>query len=209
MTFSMRQRFALIFVIGPAFGFALSYGRLGIWLSVFYVAITVCLLFLVHRTLKTWRTENVPRRVYGITLSTLCFGLWLLLLANIGANPTIHRTRVAANLQSTLRLDDRFGSVHVEYIEAQTQILKGHRNTQNRRGFRFASKEDFRLRLVEYGRCMVASDNPVNPSRLGRMGQRSQAPLTLGSIACTRVDCPALLAWSIALRARRDANRYT
>jgi hypothetical protein len=123
MTFSIRQLFALILVIGPAIGIALTNGRLGIYLCIAYVAITVGLLFLVNRTLKTWRTVNFLRRAYGIILSTLCSGLWLWFLANIADNPSIQRTRIAANLQTTLSLDERFESVSIEYVELKPKFL--------------------------------------------------------------------------------------
>jgi len=115
MTFSIRQLFALILVIGPAIGIALTNGRLGIYLCIAYVAITVGLLFLVNRTLKTWRTVNFLRRAYGI--------IWLWLLASIADNPSIQRTRIAANLQTTLSLDERFESVSIEYVELKPKFL--------------------------------------------------------------------------------------
>lgn len=124
MIFSLRQLFASMFVFGTSIGIAVSNGRLGVGLSVAYFGITVALLFLLRRTIKTWRTDNFPRRVYGTVLSTLCLGLWLYFLANIIYNPTIHRTRVTANLQFSLRHDDRFESIIVEYVELKPQFLR-------------------------------------------------------------------------------------
>ncbi|MEQ1830468.1 MAG: hypothetical protein ABL921_31210 [Pirellula sp.] len=77
MTFTLRQLLAAILVIGPASGIALSNGSLGVWLAVFYIGISVAVLFSVNRTVKTWHSENLLRRVYGVFLSMLCIWLWL------------------------------------------------------------------------------------------------------------------------------------
>ena len=123
MKFTLRQLFAAILVVGPASGIALSNGSLGVWLAMFYIGISVAVLFSVNRTVKTWNSEKLPRRVYGVFLSMLCSGLWLLLLANILGNPTIQRTRVASYLQSTLSSDERFESIRVEYVELKPKFL--------------------------------------------------------------------------------------
>jgi hypothetical protein len=123
MTISLRQLFAATLVIGPAIGIGLSNGRLGVVLAVLYIGISIAVLFTVNRTVKTWSAEKVIRRVYGVLLSMFCIGLWLFLLANIVGNPTIHRTRVASYLQSTLSGDERFGAIRVEYVELKPKFL--------------------------------------------------------------------------------------
>lgn len=119
----MRQLFALIFVVGPAIGIAFSNGSIGVWLAPMYVGISAAVVFSIARTVKTWRSENWLRRVYGVFLSILSVGLLLLLVANIVSNPTIHRKRVAADLQSTLSLDERFETIRVEYVELKPKFL--------------------------------------------------------------------------------------
>lgn len=123
MKFTLRQLFAAILVIGPAGGIALSNGSLGIWLAMSYIGISVAVLFSVNRTVKTWNSEKILRRSYGVFLSVFCIGLWLFLIANILGNPSIHRTRVASYLQSTLSSDERFRSIRIEYVELKPKFL--------------------------------------------------------------------------------------